>query len=709
MSSLLERACPEILYGVAYYREYMPYERLDEDIAMMREAGINIVRIGESTWSTYEKEEGHFDFSPVLTVLDKMHAAGIKVIVGTPTYAVPGWLVRRYPEVMVTTAKGQERYGGRQKMDITHPAFLFYADRIITKMMEAVHDHPAIIGYQLDNETKYYGTCADNIQRGFLKYLKEKFKGDLNALNHEFGLDYWSNRIDAWEDFPDVVYTINGSLGAEFQRYQRSLVTDYLEHQASLVHPFLREGQFLTHNFDFEWRKISFGLQPDVDHFASSKAVDIMGVDIYHPSQYELTGHEIGFGGDLARSMKDLGYFVLETQAQGFKQWTPLPSQLKLQALSHVASGARMVEYWHWHSIHNSYETYWKGVLSHDLQKGPTYYEVKDTAAALKQISPYVQGMHKKNKVCLVVSNEALTAIDYFPFEGHQFDRTEHHQYNDLMRRYYDALFDANVEVDVHDVYDDRIFNYELLVIPALYAVSDERLERINDFVRQGGNILVSLRSGVANEHVKVRTTLQPGILSEVLGCHYQLISATDNGAKLQFTDKLTQDHKFSPEDSIITDFIELVQPYTKPQAPTATDQAATPSCEVLAYFDDEALRHSAAITFNADPATAGKGSSSYIACNCDTKVIQAVVDYIAQKKQLQLTSLGTKAHAPVIVRTAYNAKGEHLAFVLNYSAKAQQFELPCAANSLLTPDSYEIGSKIELQPWGAAVLKLAN
>ena len=307
----------QIFFGSAYYREYMPYERLEQDIALMKKAHFNYVRIGESTWSTYEKEDGVFDFSPVLTVLDKMHENGIKVIVGTPTYAVPAWLVKKHPEVLGTTLQGPNRYGARQLMDITSPAYRYYAERIVTKMMEAVHDHPAIIGYQLDNETKYYGCISSNLQYEFVKYLKEKFQGDLTALNHAFGLDYWSNRIDTWEDFPDVAATINGSLMGAFQQFQRLEVTRWLNKLAQLVRPYLKPEQFLTHNFDFEWRDYSFGVQPDVNHFEASQPLDIVGVDIYHPSQEYLTGKEIAFGGDEIRCLKDQRYFVLETEAQG--------------------------------------------------------------------------------------------------------------------------------------------------------------------------------------------------------------------------------------------------------------------------------------------------------------------------------------------------------------------------------------------------------
>ena len=99
-------------------------------------------------------------------------------------------------------------------MDISHPVYRFYAERVIRKLMECTAHRKCVIGFQVDNETKYYGTAGKNVQEKFVKYLRRKFNNDLDAMNHEFGLDYWSNRINAWEDFPDVRGTINGSLGA---------------------------------------------------------------------------------------------------------------------------------------------------------------------------------------------------------------------------------------------------------------------------------------------------------------------------------------------------------------------------------------------------------------------------------------------------------------------------------------------------------------
>lgn len=259
----------QLFYGVAYYDEYMPEDRLASDIALMRETGINVVRIAESTWSTLEPEEGQYNFYHIDRVLEAMHEAGIAVIVGTPTYAVPAWLAAKHPDILVTTVAGQQKYGPRQIMDIVNPTFRRYAEKIIRTLMAHVQHHPAIIGWQLDNETKHYDNIGRYMQEGFVRSLQEKYP-DLRQLNHDFGLDYWSNRIDRWQDFPPVENTINASLACAFSRYQRQQVTEYLAWQAEIVREYAQPHQFVTHNFDFEWRGYSYGVQPRVDHFAAA-------------------------------------------------------------------------------------------------------------------------------------------------------------------------------------------------------------------------------------------------------------------------------------------------------------------------------------------------------------------------------------------------------------------------------------------------------
>ena len=543
----------KLLFGTAYYDEYMPYERLGKDIEMMKKAGINTVRIAESTWSTCEPQEGVFDFSHVERVMDAMEEAGIGVIIGTPTYAVPTWMIKSHPDILAVTVKGRGIYGARQIMDITHPAYRCYSERVIRELMKCTAHRKCVIGFQLDNETKYYGTAGKNVQEKFVKYLRRKFSNSLDAMNYEFGLDYWSNRINAWEDFPDVRGTINGSLGAEFEKFQRMLVDEFLSWQADIVNEYRREGQFITHNFDFEWRGYSYGVQPDVSQYHACKCLSIAGADIYHPSQDRLTGAEIAFGGDIARSLKRDNYLVLETQAQGYPDWTPYKGQLRLQAYSHIASGSNSVMYWHWHSIHNSFETYWKGVLSHDFQENDTYREACIIGREFSETGSRLVNLKKENDVAVLISNEALTALKWFGIEATAAGDNGI-GYNDVVRWIYDTLYGMNVECDFLWPESENFGQYKVLIVPALYAAPDTLLERLNQYVQDGGSLLATFKTGFANENVKVSHETQPHILSRSLGIKYHQFTFP-RGVKI--SGKIAEESG----DREVKAFMELLEP----------------------------------------------------------------------------------------------------------------------------------------------------
>ena len=673
----------KLLYGAAYYDEYMPYDRLQQDVAMMKKAGINTVRIAESTWSTCEPQEGVFDFSHVERVMDAMEEAGINVIIGTPTYAIPTWMVKSHPDVMAETVKGRGIYGARQIMDITHPVYRFYAERVIRKLMECTAHRKCVIGFQVDNETKYYGTAGKNVQEKFVKYLRKKFNNDLDAMNHEFGLDYWSNRINAWEDFPDVRGTINGSLGAEFEKFQRTLVDEFLSWQADIVNEYRREDQFITHNFDFEWRGYSYGVQPDVNHYHAAKALTIAGTDIYHPTQDDLTGAEIAFGGDMTRSLKRDNYLVLETEAQGYPGWTPYKGQLRLQAYSHLANGANSVMYWHWHSIHNSFETYWRGLLSHDMQENAPYREACIIGNEFSRLGSHLVNLKKKNEVAILVSNEALTALKWFGIEATAAGDNGI-GYNDVVRWIYDALFKMNIECDFVWPESDNLDQYKAIFVPALYAAPDELLEKLKQYTANGGTLVATFKTAFANENVKVSHEMQPHILSKCFGISYQQFTFPKNtglsGSIINGT------AKGADEKAEAKVFMELLMPQ---------------EAEVLASYDHYNWKEYAAITKN----HYGKGVAIYIGCMTDDNTLKAVITEALNSAEVEIPEYNW----PVIIRKGSNDLGKCVRYILNYSAEEQNVVYHGAnGTELFSGEAVQDGETVTVSPWNVKIVEEA-
>ena len=671
----------KLLYGAAYYDEYMPYDRLQQDVAMMKKAGINTVRIAESTWSTCEPQEGVFDFSHVERVMDAIEEAGINVIIGTPTYAIPTWMVKSHPDVMAETVKGRGIYGARQIMDITHPVYRFYAERVIRKLMECTAHRKCVIGFQVDNETKYYGTAGKNVQEKFVKYLRKKFNNDLDAMNHEFGLDYWSNRINAWEDFPDVRGTINGSLGAEFEKFQRTLVDEFLSWQADIVNEYRREDQFITHNFDFEWRGYSYGVQPDVNHYHAAKALTIAGTDIYHPTQDDLTGAEIAFGGDMTRSLKRDNYLVLETEAQGYPGWTPYKGQLRLQAYSHLANGANSVMYWHWHSIHNSFETYWKGLLSHDMQENAPYREACIIGNEFSRLGSHLVNLKKKNDVAILVSNEALTALKWFGIEATAAGDNGI-GYNDVVRWLYDALFKMNIECDFVWPESDNLDQYKAIFVPALYAAPDELLEKLKQYTANGGTLVATFKTAFANENVKVSHEMQPHILSNCFGISYQQFTFPKNtGLSGSIINGTAKDSDEKAEAKV---FMELLMPQ---------------EAEVLASYDHYNWKEYAAITKN----HYGKGTAIYIGCMTDDNTLKAVLTEALNSAEVEIPEYSW----PVIIRKGSNDLGKCVRYILNYSAEEQNVIYHGAnGTELFSEESVQDGDTVTVLPWNLKIVE---
>lgn len=658
-----------ILFGAAYYDEYMPQgtDRIETDMRMMDAAGINVIRIAESTWSTCEPQPGVFDFSHVDRALDAAERHGIAVIVGTPTYAVPAWLVRMHPDVLAVTPAGPGKYGPRQIMDIVNPAYRYYGERVIRKLIAHVASHPAVIGYQVDNETKYYDSVSPDMQALFVKYLRGKFGDDLAALNAHFGLDYWSNRIDSWEDFPDVANTINQSLRGEFDRFRRAQVTEFLAWQADIVREYTRDDQFVTQNFDFEWRGYSYGVQPAVDHFQSAGAVDITGVDIYHPTEDELTGKEIAFGGDMTRSTKNgANYLVLETEAQGQHGWVPFPGQLRLQAYSHLSSGADMVEYWHWHSIHNSFETYWKGLLSHDMEPNPTYEEagVFGREVADPAVGGRLAHLAKRNKVAIMVSNESLSALEWFRIETGFPDGTGVN-YNDVVRRIYDALFELNVECDFLpvDAPSERFAQYRMIITPALYSVPEKTIAHLRGFVESGGHLVSTLRSFVTDDEVTVWHDRAPHNLTDVFGLTYNQFTRPKGRVPVRFGSGAAL---AGVADTQAEALIELLK--------------ADADTEVLAYYGHYAWQEYAAVTRHGF----GRGSAEWIGTLLDADTMRAVLREAVAHAGLEMPGMALAGQ--VAVRQGVNPAGETVTYLLNYSAEPVTVASPAAGTVVVAP-----------------------
>ncbi|KQV61472.1 MULTISPECIES: beta-galactosidase [unclassified Duganella] len=672
---------PTILYGAAYYHEYMPYERLEKDVQMMKAAGFNVVRLGESTWSLWEPEDGRFEYAWMDRVIDAMGKAGIKVIMGTPTYSIPAWMAKQNPEILARKFNGaQNMYGMRQNMNTDSAAYRFYAERLIRKIVSRYKDNPNVIGWQVDNETSTYGAANDDVFVRFQHHLEKKF-GTPENLSKAWFLNYWGQNLHSWLDLPRPDAAQSTGYKLEWSRWGQMRVTGFLHWQANLVRENASPRQFVTHDF-------AGAMHSDVNEEAVSAALDMPAVNIYHWGQREYyNGAEQTLQADFTRSLKRNNFLVTETNAQSTDwsssfQYPPYDGQFRQDVYTHLSNGSNMVEYWHWSSIHANQETYWKGVLSHDMEPNRAYAEMSRTGRELQKIGPRLVNLKLRNDVAILWSRDSLNALNDMPFAkdaqwgagGSKAD------YGSLVRQMHRALYDMKVGADFVFPEVQDFSQYKLLLVPALYVADDALLKRIAGYIRQGGRVVMTFKSGFANENAAVRWSMAPGPLREALGFHYQEFSNLAQPLALK------GDPFQAGADNKVQYWAEFLQLDT---------------ARALAYYDHHFFGRWPAITQN----QYGAGTVIYEGTYLTDKLQKAVLK--SALEDAGLSSPDQQLPPQVHTRSGTNGYGKTVRYFFNYSAAAASFSYQHQAGTdLLSSRPVKAGDTLNLGPWDLAIVE---
>jgi beta-galactosidase len=680
-----------VLYGAAYYNEYMPGDqvaRLDKDVALMKAAGLNVVRMGESTWSLWEPEDGRFEYVWMDRVVEAMGKAGIKVIMGTPTYSIPAWMAHQHPEILSRRLDGsvfggpnvESTYGMRQNMDTDSPAYRFYAERLIRHIVAHYKNNPTVIGWQLDNETSSYDSANPDVFIGFQHYLEKKF-GTPEALSKAWFLNYWGENLHAWEDLPTREGTVSTGYKLEWTRWSQMRVTDFLYWQAALVRECASPEQFVTTDYAGMMKR-------DLNEEAVAEALDIPAVNVYHGTQDHFDGSQQSIQEDFTRSLKHSNFLVTETNAQTTDwnsafQYPPYDGQLRQDVYTHLSNGANMVEYWHWASIHANQETYWKGVLSHDLEPNRAYAEVSRTAHELQKIGPHLVGLQIHNQVAILWSRDSLNAIGFMPFtsSGPQWSfANPTADYSSLVHQIHKSLYDLNIGSDFVFPTTTNFSTYKLLIVPALYVSDDSLLQRIADYVKNGGHVVMTFKSGFANEDSAIRWVRAPGPLREVAGFSYQEFSNLEGALQLKDDPfHVTADNKVE----YWAEFLMLEH------------------AKALAYYDHPFFGRWPAITENEFGAGTLLYEGTYLSNKLQTAILKRELEKIG------LTGPDQQLPAAVHVQHGVNRVGKRLHYYFNYSgAEVKSVYTYGAGTDLLDGKAVAHAQELTLAPWDVAIVE---
>jgi beta-galactosidase len=494
-------------------------------------------------------------------------------------------------------------------------------------------------------------------------------------------MNYWGEDINSWEDVPTRDSAQSTGYKLEWSRWEQMRVTDFLAWQAALVRACRGPHQFVTTDFGGVMRA-------DVDEEAVTAALDIPAVNVYHGTQDHFDGSQQSFQEDFTRSLKHGNFLITETNAQS-TDWTsafqfpPYDGQLREDVYTHLANGADMVEYWHWASIPANQETYWKGVLSHDFEPNRAYAEVSRTGNELKKVGSELVGLEQRNQVAILWSRDSFNAIDFMPFTsgGPQWSGARPvADYASLVRQLHNALYRLNVGVDFVFPETTDFSRYKLLIVPALYIADDALLQHIADYVKAGGHVVMTFKSGFANENSAVRWVRAPGPLREAAGFSYQEFSNLEHPLALR------GDPFHAEAQNQAMYWAEFLMPdHAKP----------------VAYYDHPFFGRWPAITEN----QYGAGTLLYEGTYLSDALQQDVLLDVLRRAGMT----GADQQLPSAIHAVHgvNRSGTRVHYYFNYSSATVSFAMHQAhGRDLLTGSNVSEGQQVTLKPWDLIIVE---
>lgn len=632
-----------IHFGVDYYPEHWPRERWEQDARLMREMGIQMVRMGEFSWFKMEPEKGRFDFGWLDDAISLLSSYGIKTVLGTPTAAPPAWIIEENPDIQPKDTQGRIRYfGGRHHTCHSNISYREHCCRIVTAMAKHFVENKNVIGWQPDNEL---GNSQDNLctcpscTRRFQEWLERKY-GTVDALNKAWGAEFWSQGLNTFQQVTAPKLTpnaVNPSKLLDWKCFCSDLLVDFLQFQTDILRKYC-PNHFITHNF--------MGFADKVDYYDLAQKLDFVSHDQYPGGFYlkkpHLDNAESAATLDIVRSYKNAPFWIMEQQS-GITGWeimgrTPAPGQLSLWTVQSIAHGADNIVFFRWRSCTMGTEQYWHGILPHCGKAGRIYNELKELIAQFKPIMEDMQGAMPVNKVAIVYDFRQKYAMDIQP----------HHPQLDYLQqilKYYSAFYKKGISVDFVRGMQD-LSKYALVIAPLQYLMTEELENQYFRYVEEGGHLVLTMRTGVKNKHNQVMSDdVLPGRLAGLIGAsveEYDCLAETTG--KVAYRGKEYEVHKWN----------DILVPET----------AGT-----LAVYTSEYYKGRAAVTKN----FFGAGIAYYVGTEPGEELMDEFVDEI-----LKTAAIEPIFHGNPGVEFCTRSKGkDNWLFVLNHRGEKNHYKVP--------------------------------
>ncbi len=671
----------KIVLGACYYPEHWEREDWETDLKQMLASGIEVIRIAEFAWSKIEPREGEYTFTFFDEFLELAHRCGMKVIFGTPTATPPAWLTNQYPEVLNADMDGNlYRHGARRHYNYNSAKYQDFCKNIVEKIASHYAGHPAIIGWQIDNEinceTDVFYSESDTY--AFRQFLKAKYH-NIEELNQAWGTVFWNQTYTSWNEIYVPRKTIGDSTNPhevlDYIRFVSHSARNFVKMQADIIRKYKKEGDFITTN----------GLFSNLDnHSMTKESLDFITYDSYPNFAYFVDGSGLSglrdrkWSQNLTEVRSISPIFGIMEQQTGANGWnskmeacTPRPGQMSLWSMQSIAHGADYVGYFRWRTCTVGTEIYWHGILDYSGRENRRLRELREFSKILEKLSELAGSTYLAQVGVLQ---------DYDNLWDARLDRW-HRRVEEVSR---EGIFTAaqlsHTPLDYVYLQDssslEDLMKYRVLFYPHAVILTEERMALLEAYVDQGGILVMGCRTGYKDLTGRCTRAYLPGL-----------------AAKLTGTDVIEYTFAAPEEEKVWVDWEG-----TKLEAAVFHDLLAPldGNAQVLGVYSNSYFAGTPALICN----SFGKGTAYYFGGTFTKEVAEQFLDKLGVKNPYQEIF-----ELPACCELAVREKdGQSYYFILNYSKEAVTLQVKEKRINIYTGEEWQ-GSCL-LEGYGTVVLK---
>ncbi|MGW1208720.1 beta-galactosidase [Streptomyces sp. NPDC002499] len=651
MPETTPKGLTRLAFGGDYNPEQWPERVWPEDVRLMREAGVTMVSVGIFSWALLEPAPGEYDFGWLDRLLDLLHDNGIGVDLGTPTVAPPAWFYRAHPEALPVTPEGVRlEFGSRGAICHSNADYRTAAATVTTRLAERYAAHPALALWHVHNE---YGVpvsaCyCDSCAAHFRRWLATTY-GTVEALNEAWGTAFWGQRYAGFDQInpPRATPTVgNPGQALDYKRFADATMRENFVMERDILHR-LSPGVPVTTNF-----MAALSQCDSVDYWAWGREVDLVTNDHYLITDGRRTHVNLAMAADLTRSVAGGAPWLLLEHSTSGVNWQPrnpakAPGQMARNSLAHVARGSDGAMFFQWRQSRRGAEKFHSAMLPHGGTETRVWREVVELGATVDSLTP-VRGTRTEADVAVLWDWHSWWA------QKLQWRPSEDHDARERADAFYAALYDRHLTVDFAHPEAD-LSRYPLVVVPALYLMTEAAGNNLKEYVEHGGTLVVSYFSGIVDQHDAVHEGPVPGALRDVLGLTVEEFAPLPAGESTRIT---------GPDGSELSGDV-----WTEFVVPHGADTVWT-------YADGPAADHPAVTRHRL-----GEGTAWYVSTRLGAEGLDALLGWASEDARLAPPA-DLPPDVEVVRRTGESGR---FVFAINHTVSDVKVPLDASGTELLT------------------------